>query len=174
MITLAINVVGRERRALLLQDVTTEFDWEAAAEAAYLRIHRDIDVEWKLELNEKIKDAEQYDISWNQTQDAVDLIALLTYDRDYLHALTSDEKDFVSLLVLITGISMKEIQRFNRRRPTAEEIAADLARPPIKVFAPSDIAWKKKESKRLRARTKKGERRQKRKLEPILQVPRLY
>jgi hypothetical protein len=114
MRTVAVVVTGRVtlfRKTVLLIDIEDSDDYLVATERALDRCTAE-DVEWQdLPLGKP-----NYRAVVNQDQGAEELVELLTADRDRVGPLDHDEQEWLNELERTTGISDKEISRFNERR----------------------------------------------------------
>jgi hypothetical protein len=113
MKTVCVVVTGRVtlfRKTTLLIDVEDSDDLLVATERALDRCSAE-DVEWQdLPLSKP-----NYRAKVNQDQSGEELVELLTADRDRPHGLNHEEWEWLNELKRATGISEKEIERFNAR-----------------------------------------------------------
>jgi len=120
MKTVCVVVTGRVtlfRKTTLLIDVEDSDDLLVATERAHDRCSAE-DVEWQdLPLGKP-----NYRAKVNQDQSGEELVELLTADRDRRGPLDHEEREWLNELVRATGISDREIGRFNeRRKPSTGE-----------------------------------------------------
>lgn len=114
MKTVAVVVTGRVvlfRKTVLLIDVEDSDDLLVATERALDRCTAE-DVEWQdLPLGKP-----NFRAMVNQDQGAEEMVELLTADRDRPGPLDHEEREWLNELERVTGISDREIGRFNERR----------------------------------------------------------
>lgn len=114
MKTICVLVTGKvtiHRQTVLLIDVEEGEDILMATERAHDRCMAG-DVNWQEEPAGKIN----YRAVVDQSQDAEEMVTLLTDDRDRVGPLDHDEREWLDDLTAKTRIDPREIGRFNARR----------------------------------------------------------